>query len=167
MPNTPINQPLTFDQKKQVEPSGLLPSGEANFFDFLQFGSGYVYTSGTPEMLLYTYPEFSGNFRSSGNIFNYDILTGSFSNASSGIYVYNPDGSISGISIKSFELFNPYIHYYPKTPQELSDITVDNMNEDRALRIPYISSYKISDKFDPYPKKTLNKKEKSGGFFDE
>jgi hypothetical protein len=167
MPNIPKNEPLTADQKKQVEPSGILPSGEANFFDFLQFGSGYIYSSGTPEMLLYTYPEFSGEVRTSGNIFNYDILTGAFSSASSGFYVYNLDGTISGIKIQSFELFNPYIHYYPKNPSDLSSITVDNMHEDRALKIPFISSYKISDKFDPYPKRSLNKKEKSGGFFDE
>lgn len=163
----PENTPLTDIQKLQKTPSGILPSGEANFFDFSQFASGYVYTSGTPEMLLYTHPQFSGEVRSSGNIFNYEALTGAFSNATSGFYVYNPDGSISGIKIKSFELFNPYIHYYPKDPTELSKITIDNMGDDRALRIPYISSYKVSDKFDPYPKKVLNKKEKSGGFFDE
>lgn len=171
MPDTPINQPLTNDQKRQVEPSGILPSGEANFFDFnqsfLPVDSGYSFDSSKSGILLHTYPAFSGEIRSSGNIFNYEILTSAFSNASSGFYIYNPDGSISGIKIESFNLFNPYIHYYPKDPKELSNITIDNMNEDRSLKIPYISSYKVSDKSNPYPKKVLNKKPSSRGFFDE
>lgn len=185
----PINNSLGLDQKKQIEPSGLLPSGEANFFDFGQaqnfiinyypspsetelINSGDIYKALVEKLgisgafVLHT-PKPSGDLVSypSGSIFTYENLTSIFSNASSGVYIYNPDGSISGIKISTFNIYNPYIHYYPENPKELDDIDLSNMKKDRALRIPYISSFKQTTETNPYPKKVSAKKGATGGLF--
>lgn len=129
----PYNAPLTSEQKKQ-QPSGLLPSGEANFFDFSQsdINSIYPHPSGTvvngvfvPSGFFPTYPNAANPVEKSG-IFNYDDLSSRFSNVS----------QVSGLKIESFEVFNPYIHYY----------RVDNT----PVKIPYVSTYKVSINYNPY-----------------
>ena len=126
----PYNTSLTSEQKRQL-PSGLLPSGEANFYDFTQdkyrpsgINSEYPFPD-VPSGLYPTYPPNVDPIERSG-IFNYDGLISRFSNVA----------QVSGLKIEGFEIFNPYIHHY----------RVNNT----AVKIPYISTYKISISYDPY-----------------
>lgn len=131
----PYNAPLTSEQKVQL-PSGLLPSGEANYYDFSQDrayynGSGinHIYPSPSDfseeSGIFKTYPSSATPIERSG-IFNFDNLNSRFSNVS----------QVSGLKLESFEIFNPYIHYY----------RIDN----KPVKIPYISTYKVSIGYDPY-----------------
>lgn len=145
--------PLSNSQK--TLPSGaLLPSGEANFFDFRQdrsyhggsgindpfpwsgfYGSGYTLLNGRPPA---SGDVASGiNFIGSGQqgILTYNNVSGLFSNA--------PATLISGIT--DFTIFNPYIHYYPTPPQQ----NVNGPVSDPVL-IPYISDYTVVSGFDIY-----------------
>jgi hypothetical protein len=126
----PYNTSLTSDQKKQL-PSGLLPSGEANYYDFTQdkyrpsgINSEYPF----PNVVSGLYPTYPPNVNpvERSGIFNYDGLVSRFTNVS----------QVSGLKIESFDIFNPYIHYY-----RVNDI---------AVKIPYVSTYKISISYDPY-----------------
>lgn len=132
----PYNAPLTNEQKKQF-PSGILPSGEANYYDFAQnskpLNETYPSPTGTaisgivPTLSGFfpTYPKNANPIEKSG-IFSYDNLVGKFSNVN----------QVSGLKIESFELFNPVILYY-------------QLNG-KAIKIPYISTYKVSISYDPY-----------------
>lgn len=134
----PYNAPLTNGQKIQY-PSGILPSGEANYYDFTQdkyrpsgINAEYPYPNLTiqngtfvPSGFYPTYPPNVNPVEKSG-IFNYDGLVSRFTNVA----------QVSGLKIESFEIFNPYIHYY----------RVD----DNVVKIPYISTYKVSVSYDPY-----------------
>lgn len=133
--------PLTNEQK--VLPSGaLLPSGEANFFDFRQDrsnrnGQGIdtdypnPFFAGSGRALLATNPTLSGIITSGligggeQGIFSYNNLSGQFSNAVGSL--------VSGIT--DFTIFNPYIHYY--------GVQVRNVrgNEIIPVTIPYLSDY--------------------------
>lgn len=84
----PYIVPLTDEQKKQLEPSGIMPSGESNFYDYAQ---------------IFNIQEPSGiNIEESG-IFHFNGLNSLFSNVS----------QVSGLKASDFEVFNSYIHYYP------------------------------------------------------
>lgn len=109
--------PLTSEQKAQLKPSGILPSGESNFYD---------YSQKMPETSGVSNPDESG-------IFHYNELVSSFSNVS----------EVSGLKANDFEIFNNYIHYYPK-PEDQSPV-----------KIPYVSTYKVSILFDPYTPRNL------------
>jgi hypothetical protein len=122
----------------------VLPSSESNFFDSRQYhsmnrGSGINASYPNPVTfisgLYTTFPSSA----SSGNapIFEFDDLDGRFSNAER--------------TISDFQSFNTYIHYYPKKIDDLDNIDQDNMNIDKSLQIPYISSFRISTFiFNPY-----------------
>lgn len=142
----PYNAPLSIIEKIQL-PSGLLPSGEANFYDFLQNEKPYNLGSGINNVypfpinsivvsgikvsgLFSTYPPTVNPVEISG-IFNYDGLVGKFSNVS----------QVSGLKIESFDIFNPYIYHYKVFDED------DNLRE---IKIPYISTYKVSLSYDPY-----------------
>jgi hypothetical protein len=132
----PYNAPLTDEQKKQF-PSGILPSGEANYYDFTQsskpLNETYPSPTGTaisgivPALSGFfpTYPKNANPIEKSG-IFNYENLVSRFSNVN----------QVSGLKIESFELFNPVILHY-----QLND---------KVIKIPYISTYKVSISYDPY-----------------
>ena len=122
----PYNAPLTESQKQQL-PSGLIPSGEANFFDFSQSGINNIYPSPSNfnSGIYVTYPKDANPIERSG-IFNSDGLISRFSNVN----------QVSGLKIESFEIFNPYIHYYRV--------------KDNPIKIPYTSTYKVSVSYDPY-----------------
>lgn len=126
--------PLSTEQKKQLEPSGILPSGESNFFDFTQHhnhnnGDGInskfpdpdSFDSSSGVLKTYAKTEFEQS-ESDNNIFNYTGLVnnGQFSSAS------------QVIQIVDFNIFNPYIHLYGN------------------IQIPYLSSYKVSSPYNPY-----------------
>lgn len=147
----PYNAPLSASEKFQY-PSGFLPSGEANYFDFAQdrsyhktSGINAIYPSPTGIPVqngIFVKPKVGGGFEASGiyptypqdvdpveksGIFDFENLSSRFSNVS----------QVSGLKIESFEIFNPYIHYYRSSKKEV-------------VRIPYISTYKLSVSFDPY-----------------
>lgn len=80
--DVPSIVPLTDEQKAQLKPSGILPSGESNFYDYSQ---KMPETSGTHS------PDDFG-------IFHYNGLASNFSSATPTVYDFNP--------------FNPYVHLY-------------------------------------------------------
>lgn len=134
----------------------ILPSSESNFFDYAQTSpinnrypspssfvvSGVLLTSGS-----YTYSGIYATFKkedlnyNSGlypqnkesGIFHYEGLSGNFSNYAKFSEIKN-----------NFRSFNAYIHYYPKNVENLNNINEDNMDENRDLKIPYLSSYRIN-----------------------
>jgi hypothetical protein len=138
--------PLTNEQKKL--PSGaLLPSGEANFFDFRQDysvrnGQGIntdypnPFFTGSGSALIATKPSDSGidritttgvNLIGSGEkgILTYNNVSGLFSNAVGSL--------VSGIT--DFTIFNPYIHYYGVQTRNVRGV------ETVPVTIPYLSDY--------------------------
>ena len=107
--------PLTDEQKIQLKPSGIMPSGESNFYDYSQ-----------------KMPETSGSYHpDESGILHYNGLVSSFSNVS----------EVSGLKANDFEIFNDYIHYYP--------------SDDKPVKIPYTSTYRVSTIFDPYTPRKL------------
>lgn len=141
---TLTNSPLTSEQR--LLPSGAyLPSGEANFFDVSQAqvnngGSGINVqypspsTFNTASGLYATYaPYDENNIQDRSGIYNYRNLSGIFSNA--------PQSLVSGIT--SFNIFNPYIHYYPATGSNVNGVQ-DHVS------IPFTSDYEVSELFDIY-----------------
>lgn len=135
--------------------NNILPSSESNFFDYNQKGPINL-NYPVPNNISGSYYIISGNlYKYSGvyyalpsanlpqrdnSIFDYTGLSGKFSNYS----------EFSGV-INNFNSFNQYIHYYPKIVDELDDIDSENMNKDRSLKIPYLSSYKVNTfVYNPY-----------------
>lgn len=143
---TTNHTPLT-DEQKALPSGALLPSGEHFFADSSQAygsdGSGInsVFPSPTNSD---SYWDNSGVFKTYGvnenlivsnssGLFNYNDLSGVFSNA--------PTTRISGIY--SFTLFNPYIHHYHKS-------TPSNINTTQAVKIPFVSDYTVSVVYNTY-----------------
>lgn len=130
------------DEQKRLPSGMLLPSGEAGFFDVAQAHDGVsginsVYPSpvnwaesgikNTPgNNNLLSVNNYSGILHPSGE-FN------QFSNAQA--------SQISGI--KSFTLFNPYIHHYGLDQP-------NTINRTASVKIPYVSDYNISITFNLY-----------------
>ena len=131
----------------------ILPSGESNFFDYSQI---------SPINKQYPSPRLLGSdfyFLNSGVIYSgiYQTLpSGAPSPETTGIFHYSGFNSLfSNYSqhqrVNDFQIFNPYIHYYPKDVEILDTLDEDNMGEDQKLEIPYISSYRINIlPFNPY-----------------
>ena len=132
------NEPLTEEQKEL--PSGMiLPSGEANFYDFAQSheynsGSGINYPFGAgPDVpasdsgLLATYGP-DGQPVDTKSVIAADKLNLPNSNAQ----------DVVADQITDFTIFNNYIHY---------DGTGSGNN---AITIPFLSTYTLSSGFDPY-----------------
>lgn len=134
----------------------ILPSSQSHFFDYSQESPINQQYPDPPDLFSTRYTN-SGTYIYSGiystnkkqdlfyneeesGIFHYNQLSGQFSNYAT----YN--------NIKNnFQSFNVYIHYYPKIISDLDDINSNNIKNDRALRIPYLSSYKINTFiFNPY-----------------
>ena len=174
----PENFTLTEQQKQQRPPpiqylldgglyltSGILPSGQENYFDPRQdpdnnagLSMNAFYPSPankdgtfTGTGLLMTYPPWWFSTHPSGydpelrdilgiskdsGILHYENLVGKFSNVS----------KVSGIATQDFNIFNPYIHYYPKNTK----ITNANKSEDSPVLIPYVSDYEIVQPINPY-----------------
>lgn len=166
----PENFTLSSQQKQQRPPpipyllsgglyltSGILPSGQENYFDTRQdpdnnfglpintfypspanqngtfAGTGLLVTyapTGYPPEVKYKL----GQLKESG-ILHYENLVGRFSNVS----------SVSGIAVQDFNIFNPYIHYYP-----IDEITNNNKDKDSPVLIPYVSDYEIVQPISPY-----------------
>lgn len=158
----PENRPLSNEQKSldlKANPSGVIPSGEANFYDFYQShiyhkGSGinvyYPHPTGKTPLefdpisgIIRTYPSDNGKYSyAESGILNYSNLSSIFSNAI----------AISGNNIQSFNISNPYIHYYPKNTGAKPD------NNNNVVEIPFVSSYKETNTlFSFYPYKNIIK----------
>ena len=126
-----IHTKLTDEQK--VLPSGaVIPSGEANFYDTSQdFGlnNGYginVPFVDNPSGVIKTYGP-DGSVIEKDSVFSANGLNIPFSNAQ----------AIAFYQITDFAIFNDYIHYE-------TDIN------GAFVSIPYLSTYKVAPKFDPY-----------------
>lgn len=157
----PTNFLLTQTQKQQKAPSGILPSGQENYFDSRQdpdnnlslpinafypspinqdgnfSGTGLLATyppTGYPPQIRYLL----GQLRETGILHFYDFSS-LFSNATIvGLY-----------QVSDFTIFNPYIHYYPNK-QELDSINNQNKSNNYPVYIPYVSDYEFSEPYDPY-----------------
>lgn len=143
----PTNFLLTEVEKQQKVPSGILPSGQENYFDTKQnpnnnggFPINAFYPSpknpdgsfsGTP-LLATSFsnelpPEIRriiGQLKETG-ILHYENLIGRFSNAT------------STFSVQDFNIFNPYVHYYSSENQS-------------PVLIPYVSDYEVVLPISPY-----------------
>ena len=159
--------PLTEAEKvlKPNLPSGMLPSGEANFFDVAQHhenndGSGINAIFPSPDSFIVSGPGQSGAYQTYGpntdlevvdksGIFNYNVLSGVFSN---GVQSRNASlidfsfGGISAGSVTDFTGFNNYVHYYgrPTSPGEI------NHPGFIPIRIPYISDVIVAISYNRY-----------------
>ena len=159
--------PLTEAEKvlKPNLPSGMLPSGEANFFDVAQHhehndGSGINAIFPSPSGFIVSGPGQSGAYQTYGpnsglvvvdtsGIFSYNNLSGVFSNGTqsrnaSGLIDFS-FGGISAGSVTDFTGFNNYVHYYGiGTPSTaiISGII--------PVKIPYISDVTVASGYDPY-----------------
>lgn len=139
-----LNSPLTNEQK--VLGSGqVLPSGESNFYDFSQdhsYNDGSGINANFPNP-----PDFnhaSGTIRTYGAEDNIVETSGVFS--ASGLNIPFSNASTAGVSgITDFTIWNDYIH------NQLSGITT-TPNEDfhTIVQIPFLSTYKVSEGFNPY-----------------
>lgn len=123
--------------------SEIFPSSESNFFDYNQIApinKNYPSPSNILNELYKTLPSADYLIIQSGSIFSYIEQSGKFSN-------YYKFDSIKN----SFNIFNDYIHYYPKYIEQLDDIDEKNKDENIHLNIPYLSSYKVNtDNYNPY-----------------
>lgn len=151
----PENFILTDEQKQQKYPSGILPSGQANFADqnqYPQINEIYPSPSSTINNLLATYPPSGyspetryllGELKETG-ILHYDqlIQNRNFSNG------FATQVAIELAGISDFNIFNPYIHYYPNINP--SEINQQNKNSNYKVDIPYVSDYEIAEPFTPY-----------------
>jgi hypothetical protein len=161
--------PLTKEEKvlKPNLPSGMLPSGEANFFDVAQHhehndGSGINAIFPSPESFIVSGVGQSGAYQTYGpnpnlevedtsGIFSYNNLSGVFSNGTqsrnaSGLIDFS-FGGISAGSVTDFTGFNNYVHYYGELPPTTS------INQSIIpIRIPYISDVTVAIRggYDPY-----------------
>ena len=133
---TLTNGPLT-DAQKTLPSGAIFPSGEANFYDFLQShenagSSGINATFPSPSGfssesgIIRTYGPDGSGVDTSG-IFSSSNLSSRFSNSS----------RIDVNSITEFSIFNTYIHY---------GTGVDG----GSIQIPYVSTYSVSVEYDPY-----------------
>lgn len=157
--------PLTESHKvlKPGLPSGVLPSGEANFFDAAQYHkhNGKINaTFPSPSGFIVSGPGQSGTYitkpenphlkvEDTSGIFNYNGLSGVFSNGTqsrnaSGLIDFS-FGGISAGSVTDFTGFNNYVHYYgrPTSPGAINPGFI-------PIKIPYISDVKIAVEYDPY-----------------
>lgn len=154
--------PLTESHKvlKPDLPSGVLPSGEANFFDAAQYHkhNGEINA---------TFPS-PANFEDEAKV-NYNLNIGQ--PGQSGLYVTNPEnpdlvvgengsefepsGLVNQFSngltsllngITDFSTFNSYIHHHGKPPLVTTINSVDT-----PIHIPYVSDYTVSVEVNPYP----------------
>ena len=131
-----LNSPLTNEQK--VLGSGqVLPSGESNFYDFSQ---DYSYNNGSGINANFPSPsDFnhdSGTIRTYGAEGNIVEKSGVFS--ASNLEIPFSNATTAGVSgITDFTIFNNYIH------NQLS-------NNDTVVQIPFLSTYKVSEGFNPY-----------------
>jgi len=141
--------PLTEQEKALTSlPSGMLPSGEANFFDAAQYhkhngGDGINATFPSPDSFKVDQPGQSGLYVT--NPENPDLVVGE--NGSE----FEPNGLVNQFSngyasrlngITDFTIFNTYIHHYgipaPATTVNLNPPPI-------PIRIPYISDYEVSE----------------------
>lgn len=112
----------------------IIPSSESHFFDYNQIApinQRYPSPSNIINQIIFT--ESGVNLPEKQSIFEYKNLSGQFSN-----YINFSD------QINNFQSFNEYIHYYPMNVTDLDEIDNSNMNQNRSLKIPYLSSYKIN-----------------------
>ena len=158
----PVNQSLS------GFPSGILPSGESNFYDTGQShaengGSGINYKFPYPDE--YTAHEFVHSPSEPSGLYNeahWDIsgvivtreadLSGSVNTLQSGIF--SKEGEVSPFSngsivkqnqIEDFTIFGNYIHF-ERFP---SNSSLD-FGDQEHLEIPYISDYDVSIDWNPY-----------------
>ena len=158
--------PLTEQEKALTSlPSGMLPSGEANFFDAAQYhkhngGDGINATFPSPDSFKVDQPGQSGLYVTNpenpglevvdkSGIFSYNNLSGVFSNGTqsrnaSGVIDFS-FGGVSAGSVTDFTGFNNYVHYYGEpTP---ATVLVPGII---PIRIPYISDVTVAVEYNPY-----------------
>lgn len=150
--------------QRALGPSGVLPSGEANSFDFRQQGSGinqdYPYPNlTTSDDLAFesdadraTFPDaFSDEWwAASGVVKTYPESSGALADdeRESGIFHFQQllsrfsnASEVSGNQIDDFTIFNSYIHH-----QRLPA----NNNNAPAIQIPFVSTYSLSIDWNAY-----------------
>ena len=143
------NVPLTEAQQKL--PSGaIMPSGEANFYDFQQHDSPINKTFPSPidfaeeSGVLPTYPNNSGLTDIHGHPM--DSADGGITDsilAPIGLDTPFSSGQVNS-GIKDFTIFNPYIDYFanPNPPRSL--------DPDYAVYITYAMVYEKTSPWEPY-----------------
>jgi hypothetical protein len=153
--NPPYTKTPLTEAEKVLQPnlpSGMLPSGEANFFDAAQYhkhngGDGINATFPSPASFDIDQPGQSGLYVTNpenphltvgenGSEFEPNGLANQFSNGLTSL--------LNGIT--DFSAFNSYIHHHGKPP------TVTTINSiDTPIHIPYVSDYTVSVEVNPYP----------------
>lgn len=145
--------PLTEQEKALTSlPSGVLPSGEANFFDTSQLhvnnsNLGINQTFPSPASFDIDQPGQSGLYVTNpenphltvgenGSEFQPVGLVNQFSNGLTSL--------LNGIT--DFSTFNSYIHHHGKPPLVTTINSVDT-----PIHIPYVSDYTVSVEVNPYP----------------
>ena len=111
----------------------LLPSGQSNFFDYSQFHNDIN--------KYYPSPSESKNFFTNGSGL-YQTYPSGYMVIGNGSGILSPSGLINPLSsssgiyttITNLNIFGDYIHYY------------------NNIRIPFVSTYKVSVGFNPYPR---------------
>ena len=137
--------PLTEEQK--ALPSGMvLPSGEGNYFDYSQHniynaGSGINFpftqdTSGSG--LIETHGPQGAAVEADSAFSSYGLAT-----------PYSNSQAAAVTQIDDFTIFNSYVHHYTTRPLDLGPDGSPVLGE-FAIQIPYLSTYTVALKFDPY-----------------
>lgn len=143
----PTNFLLTQIQKQQKVPSGILPSGQENYFDTIQDPDN---NAGFPINAFYPSPASNGTFTGTGLLATYaptgypqEIQYRLGQLKESGILNFYELFSLFSNSqlaalyqVSDFNIFNPYVHYYS--------------NESLPVLIPYVSDYEIVSPISPY-----------------
>lgn len=128
----------------------LIPSGGGNFYDESQSPEN---NAGMSINEIYPSPYYSENSGLYSTFFSSNIVAASAVEKSS---IIAPSGFFSIFSnaleagsnqISDFNIFNPYIHYYPNNS---STITNKNKSQNFSVKIPYVSDYEIASPFYPY-----------------
>jgi hypothetical protein len=153
--NPPYTKTPLTEAEKVLQPnlpSGMLPSGEANFFDAAQYhkhngGDGINATFPSPDSFKVDQPGQSGLYVTNpenphltvgenGSEFEPTGLANQFSNGLTSL--------LNGIT--DFSTFNSYIHHHGKPPLVTTINSVDT-----PIHIPYVSDYTVSVEVNPYP----------------
>jgi hypothetical protein len=157
----PVNQSLS------DFPSGILPSGESNFYDT---GQSHVENGGSGINYKFPYPdentahefahpsgEPSGlyneeHWATSGVIITRDKEEGSVNSQQSGVFAMSGEFSpfsngtiVKQDQIEDFTIFGNYIHFerFPSNSKK-------DFDKKGLLQIPYISDYDVSIDWNPY-----------------
>ena len=140
-----MDQPVNF--------SGVMPSAEAHFFDTKQMHVNNPLTKGSGINMPFPSPASGSDYwAESGLLKTYapDIGTAPNQEHESGIFHFNNLSSLFHVTgtrpvQADFDVFNPYVHH------ELLPQGLQGQGRKTPVSIPYVSDYKITTLFYPYP----------------